>query len=873
MRQNPVVQSLLFLVCALVGLAFVSPATLAAEAPGDPSHYWFDPATQAGRTFTYALTTTGSIQIQTPDAPAQTDVVELSAMVALVLAAADPSGRTPFNLHFTHATSEGFAIDLGEALSGLIVEGALDQKGTLVYLKTPAALLDLGIDLRDLFFGLFVPGPRAEVSVGTPWEINFTREDLGPSQNRTLRLRANYTRQGLKEWGNRIYEAVTGGVRGTTSWREGSSRTDVEEIGHALFYVDPQSGRTAVSSVSTIITVEVVDSRHGTIRSRNTLTTTLELQEEAGLEVPASPITPDVPDPSDPPEASIPSDPSTPSDPPVVPDDPVLPSTPPTGTGEVEPTAPHREYQDPAGRFVLVLPDDWPVEDAGLTLRTTTLSGKRPGEWIYIHVVPLPSPGASALNIARSAITSYQETQAGFTLQGDLVETTLAGESAYLAHYIYDVDPGVRHREWALFARFRDRAYYVQYAAPVSIPSDEVRSTLLEVARGFHFGPTPRGVLSAEQLAASLVTYTDPDGRFSVLVPSLWPRVDRSAQGETTTFAEIGESGFLTIFAQPGASGLDPMALVAAWKKQWEQELDFTLIQDVTQAPLLGRDGALIQYRWASDAQTTWTRRLQATVIGDYLYAIALDYVEPGFGQRIGSFDQIFESFGLGEETPAQVPAQVPSPVDPPDEAGSLFDDEPTAPVEEDKVVEEPEDVEQIPLPGEEAATPVSEEGALPHTPDHLILLGRIGNAYPSQPSEGTEWVKNAVVTVRYGIESYTVETDEEGYFFLPNLPPPEGTLRYSIVYLEGDLFGLSQAGINFDRLNVATIAPGVAHAGTIVLYADERYSIVVDIDRSVTASSYGKTALERFIEVYPEDPWTELVRAALVPLAEGSEN
>ena len=419
----------------------------------------------------------------------------------------------------------------------------------------------------------------------------------------SLNLAATYTVGRPVDWGNRTLQSVTARLRADATWRTGSMRTEVQEIGHALFYLK-ENGVPELSSVSVVTQIETRQptARTPLSRSKVTLTTTLELRQfspyvPAGEkeDEPVGPVPGVAGTPQEPVDVRPVSDavsepepsellsatgvapqehvhaPLAPAGDPVTDPaiDPIIETSPapsgedtpgydrhpieaeaPSAAGpadepaasqdgepeekseaepELEPQPepepeprpepvilPPTVYRDPAGRFELGLGDEWVTTPHSISLRGTTFTTKDGGERAYVYVMPLPSPAATALAIARSALATYGETQSSFRVLLEPEEDSLDGEIAYRAKYTYTLD-GERITEWALFARMRDRAYYVQYAKVGGAWSaDDGLEKLHQLRDHFRFGENPRGSVPVEHLAGNLVPYTDPAGRFRV---------------------------------------------------------------------------------------------------------------------------------------------------------------------------------------------------------------------------------------------------------------------------------------------------------------------------------------------------------------------
>src|SRR5690606_17674730 len=99
----------------------------------------------------------------------------------------------------------------------------------------------------------------------------------------------------------------------------------------------------------------------------------------------------------------------------------------------------------------------------------------------------------------------------------------------------------------------------------------------------------------------SLQTYVDPDNGYSLLAPQLWPLTDRAGDGSTTTFIEIGERGYLTVFSQDGARGFTARDIISAWKNEWAKQEGFRLIADIHDVEVAGKQGVRLEYSWIGD--------------------------------------------------------------------------------------------------------------------------------------------------------------------------------------------------------------------------------------------------------------------------------
>lgn len=987
--------------------------------------YHFDLPQYRGVSLPYLLVSTGTVELEDEGGPPVSISFEFSSLVEARFSP-EPSGDgLPFDLVLHTPTMRGLGELGAQTIPPFTLRGRLSPEGTLREIETPSFLAELGVDMTDLVVGLIVPAPEASRSAasGMEWRATFHREMVDSERPRSLALTATYTIGRPVDWRGRPLQSVTARLRGDLTLREGLHRTEIQEIGHALFYLR-ESGLVELSSVSLVTQIEtrMPTLRTPISRSKLTLTTTLELQESSP--VAAFPVD-TTPDPIDDRGSSV-TEPTAPAEPaeteesleadeaieigdefepaqvgepveparqaePVVPTEPIVPLEPaapietdePTEPAEAiepdeadepvemsepveadatesqstvetlepapsdepeekpaadeieapiqepqaEPIAESRNehgtaeepetpaplltlYRDPAGRFELSLGEEWITPPRSITLRGTTFVTQDGHERAYVYVMPLPSPAATALAIARSALATYGETQTSFRVLVEPEQDHLDGEVAYRAKYSY-VLGGERITEWALFARLRDRAYYVQYAR-VGDPADDDDAGFkkLQALRDhFRFGEHPAGSVPVHHLRGSLTPYVDPAGRFQIDVPSLWPRTELADDGSSTMFTEIGEKGYLSILVQPGASGLTADQIVSAWREQWSREEGFRPLIEVTSAPLAGHEGARFDYAWSGGASGDWARRLQAVVVDDTFVAVAIDYQMAGYAERGPVFDEIIQSFTLLDEqpTPASEPlidssaseAPVP-PIDDVDEPLAVeqeFESHSADESEPEDVTDMASDVETV---GEEKATDetdredqpgVAEEAEVPAASEELsqqlpavnvhtdfpfdepaddqgvLLLGRVLTRYPGPSGEIEEsWAKGVQVTVLAGQDEFQGVTDDLGYLYVANLPRLSAGRFYTLTRLDGPMLGFVEpVTVSFDNLRIGQIGPRVAHLRTVIVTLNPNRTLSVEIVRASASAPDDPSALAYFVSAFPSSEWTPHVEEVIL--------
>gem|GEM_PF-3246428 len=1026
----------------LVGLAWMWSASgaVAAQAAGSQS---FRPETHVGRTHVYRLVSTGSVSVEGPQPHVVT--FQLSVEVTVHFGTPDASGMIPLRVTLGKPDTLGLDASVAEALDAVQITGALHPNGALADIHTPPVLEELGLDLGDLIVGLIVPRP--EDPAATSWSVRFVRARRPESVPRSAVLEGTFTPQGLRDWGTRILSSVTARLRGEALVRQGAVTNQIDEIGHALYYLDPETGATEMSSVSIVTNIRTTALSRSEVRTRITLTTTLERRRDreraaapparesdvlrpeaeqpesgqlepqgpaADVPVTAGPLDPqdiaetseqepETPQPAEAapsestpsktapsesqspePEASVP-EPSEPGPEMPEPSESTSEATDPGATGDIapaqgdsgamdpgpaapelaeptsseweytepgpvepeavdaervepaaaepettkqdpeepgaaepepaaaepsQPAAPEAEerpaeqeqeetgsiepadagqsaepaqpteraeptgplppepesettgrrpvYVDPAGRFSLELPPGWPDAPSRLSLRGTAFEPPA-SEAVYVYVLPVPSPGASASTIARSALATYQETQPGFTVVVEPRPTTLDGQAAYEAFYRYDAGAGRVVSEWGVFTRRGDRAFYVQYAREGLHEPEPFPAEYQGIKNSFKFGPTPGGAIDPESLSGSLVPYVDRETGYRLLVPSLWPLADQADDGSSVTFVEIGERGYLTVFTGSGTNGLQARDIIAVWRNEWTKERGFRLVRDLYDVEIDGRRGVGLEYQWLGDDDSARTGKLIAVVDSDRLFTVVLDYVTSGFDSRRETFDRILMSFDLLEANDLLEAVEQPPGQEIGDEGGTP----PPArePGGDDGAPEGPD----LATGREEPATadwPFQE----PADDESVILLGRLLTRYRPGGVPTEEWVAGAVVFVRVGGDVYTGVTDEQGHVYVSNLPRLSGGQFYEVTRVQAPMFGYDRpVAISFQNLEVGQIAPRVAYMGIVEVTLEPDGILTVEVRRPQGSDAADLSSLDHFARTYPASRWTPFVREAML--------
>lgn len=856
----------------LTSLVLIKFLILIAQIPTEAALQHFSSDAYAGMSLTYSLATNGSVEQYSDRNLTDTRHFSLNATVQFNVKQkeADDTMQVSLVIEPIHAVG----LHATGPLSTVTLHGLISSNGFITAVDTPDYMAAIGMDIDQLFLGWTVPSQHVSDTT-TPetllsnWQVPIKRD-----RSASLRTPINYTltgsyqATGVAPFRSRRVTSVLGSFRGDATIYEGMQRIRVKEVGSGNFEVDPDSGRVTVSSVSLVSTVDIDDDRATrTSRMKSTTTTTLELVDVASfefsidqsspMEQPTPIVTGPVQSADAPPadsnrqedhkqeETPKPGDwkSTTPHsdateqvdlDSQPLTEDPSLND----GSDPITKTAPlDNAYRDPANRFEIVLPKrfDFEHSETHLSLRGTRFSGPGNGEFAYVYVTPLSDPSADAAQIAHSILINYSETLPGFTLLGGPKPDQLDGVAAYRAHYEYLDVQGRKVTEWGIFARKGDRTFYVQYTPG----ADDIRNgerILLQLVNGFSFGTQLSGQIPTPLLSDSLEQFTDEQQNFNMLLPSHWPLTERADEGSSTTFTEIGERGYLTVFMEAGIANITARQVLHAWNEEWKHEDGYKLIEDLNDTELNGQPATTFTYSWTGSANVSWTRRIAAGVNNDLFYAIVIDYVSEGYDERLPTFTRMIESFQIRSFTP-----------------------DTTAVPEDETVKEESTPGTEKEINPEQQLEPFPFEE--PENDETAIMIGRVLTRYPDAHGETVEsWGQHLTIVVRAGDTLFEGMTDGDGYVYVTNLP--RGIEDYEVLRFTGHMLGIDDpVELSFVDLFVGRQAPRVANLETLIITLTSEHAVQIDIVNAEQLHPDEPSPSNHFINTFPSSGWSEFVK------------
>lgn len=771
-----------------------------------------------------------------------------------------------------------------------------DAYTKILAVQTPSVLQDIGIDLTQALLGLTIPMPGGSAAVGTSWVVPSTTAAPGKGFN----VRATYT---LVEFAERR-GATLASIRGNLVLTPRDGSTNTSYTGYLEAFVDPASGRVLESGMSLdiISTLPLPKANSVEEASAHAVITAylLDLGPSSATApaplpapvkpVPAKPAT--VPVVSvDQPGIAISRLPDTVSDstelselPPGVPaPQPAVPGNRvlvPTDTNSLSddttigttanasaykkadtlaatPTpmafwsdnATNHTYIDPAARFTITLPNGWPQIAPGLSADTTAFPGANRTQMLYVFVGP--SGGESLAEYARAVLNRYARSTPQFRLTTDLTAAQMAGIPALSATYSYpDTASAVPVGEIALFARFNGQNYVLLYTDASAKIVEQNNTIVAYLQQALQFGPSPSGIVPADTLETHTWTrYVDPQQRFSLNVPALWPAASQSDDNFSVTFAELGKKGYLTVYLQPSVSAFTADSILAAWRSQWAATAPgYAEISGVSATLLGGADGAELQYEWINSDGRKWRRHIQAAIYQGTLYAVSIDYLSTEFGARAAVFDRIFAGFRLSSRTnePAlwpSAPAELPSTSV--SRASAIAD-----------------------APAVRSGGVVTGAGHAPSTASvrldepldghRALLAGRLGMRLGGE----IRWLSGVVLRIKAGQSLYATRTDSQGYFAFANIAPLSSG-SYSLVDVDGLVPGYSDpVAISFSGVQIPGKAGLYSEAGNLVMEKLADGSIGITITQVSAADP--QAAARHLLATYPQSGWALALQTAI---------
>lgn len=824
--------------------------------------------------FAYDLQMGGSLII-TQTGSRQEQTVSLFAGLELRWddKAADGAHPAQLNLVAPHLTVGGRErpFDLEPAS----LPAKFDANQQLLWAQSPTQLRELGMDLTQLLLGLTIPCPHTHLVPGASWSVNAILGD--PSGSGRTALKTTYSFVGFEERRRHIYGLIRGSIMLTP--QDPPSRHNY--VGRVEAYVDPNTGRvvesatsldiqaklqlptatagvTEEASVRMFLTTYLLDlgpaSAKPTTIASSTPTEPIKPEEtqtpvisvgqpQVDVEEP-EPVVATVPEETDEPEDPIESE-----EPKLVPTIEItMPSTPPTPVvttlrkGEV--------FIDPAGRFSLTLPLGWEAKVHELTPDTTSFAGPRTPQMIYVFVDQAHESNLG--NFARSVLKAYAGSSELFQLTSDLQPISMGQVPAFMAHYAYpQAGTDQMVEELAFFARYLGYDYILQITDAPERLAEQKAELADYFTSALRFGPTPGATVPVSFLtSAGNSIYTDGRRRYSMEVPNLWPLFFKSDDDSSVTFAELGKNGYLTVYAQSGMERHTPDSVLRSWRGQWSrQEQGFRELTGIEPARLSGFSGATMSYEWLNTDGRLWQRRVAATIQRGTLYAVVIDYVSSGAPERALVFSQIINSFRISSTAPIAGPPSPPQETTTPAEPPRIEEDDQPAPTTEGVVT----GAGRLSL-----ASQVRLEEPL--SSSRVLLIGRLGERVGSE----IQWLSGITIRVRSGQSMYATRTDANGYFAFANIAPLAVGSSYSLLSVEGPMFGYSETvNVAFSGVQVPSEGHLLVNSGHVVMELVNGETLKVT--QVLPSSLSDPQELPRyFLENYAESGWSSVLRSAM---------
>lgn len=813
---------------------------------------------KAGSAFAYDMQTTGTITI-TQSGSRQEQSVSLFAGLELRWDAETTSGLHParLNLVAPHLSVGGKERPF-EQEPGMLATG-FDKHGQILWAQTPTRLRELGLDLTQLLLGVSVPSPFTHLLPGASWTINAVLGDPA-TKDANFDIRTTYTFVGFEERRRHVYALVRGSMLLTP--KNPPSRHNY--VGRLEAYLDPATGRVVESAIS--IDVQAKLQLPGSAEEasvRMVLTTYLLDLGPASAAPPSAssppPVEPAKPERPRPPVISVgqpKNEPLVATTPPGEPGDqgppeesaptPVVieimePKSPPP---PIRPVQRGADFVDPAGRFSITLPLGWESKTYELTSDTISFTGPSDSQMIYVFTDRAES--GSLGSFARSVLNAYARSAKEFRLWTDLQPISLDGVPAFVAHYSYPLPAtGKLVEELAFFSRYEDHNYVLQYSDTPERLSPQKEELIHYFSRAFRLGPTPHGTVPVSFLTSSgTLLHVDPQRRYSLEVPNLWPVVFRAEDGSSITFGELGKNGYLTIYARGGMERHTPDSVLRSWRGQWiRQEQGFRELTPMQPATLSGYSAAAMSYEWINSDGRIWQRRVVTTIQQGILYAMVIDYVASEAPARAEVFAHMLSSFripqNLASSPPQTTQKERPTPSSiASGEAGAVGDGVLTA-------------TGRISVASQvRLEEPLSSTG--------VLLVGRLG-----EKTTGTiRWLSGVTIRMRVGQSIYAARTDSNGYFAFANAPATSGT--YILFGAEGPMLGYDEiVNVSFSGVQATPGSSRLVEAGHIVmeLVNGETLQVTQILPQSL---SDPRELPRYFLSNYAESGWTSILQNAM---------
>ncbi len=795
-------------------------------------------APKPGEAAAYDLEMTGYITITPPNSPAVNQSVTLRAALGVSWEEALPTGGRA-----AHVSLITPVLQLGKDEVEVLWDNTnlaltFNNRGQLLKAETPAPLSRLGIDMTLVLLGLALPYPAAQVNIGDRWDAKTT---IGDASKGAYNLDGTYTLRNIESWSTGKLARVEAAAMAITPQNKLLMRRPQASL---VAYVNPGGGRVERSSVSMKSVLNLPSLQTGSYdepTAEIAVTTSLTYLgplDAATLRQAAANAA----------SASKPGSTSKPALPVSVVNQPLPVVVVPPPAADLAPAASAlpqsgptagialtMPYADPAGRFSLALPAEWRYGSLALSLDTTRFAGPRSSQRVDVTVIR--SEAISLENAATLALAAVAGNAAEYNETVPLHSITIDGNPAFSAQYDYTLADGERRREVAFITRRQSYDYILQYGD--NPQQKEVAAMAQAIAGAWRVGDTPAGYVPPAVLAnAGYYEYTDPEGRFSLEAPYLWPLF--AATVNTVTFADLGRQGYLSVYVEDSTnafSGEDAVQRLLA------SERAASAPSQVTPRDMDGLSGACIGYTWQAAADS-WDRQVCAATHQNLLFVLAVDYNSAGSAEHAGVIERLLASFRLGPAVPSAIFSSPPPPPSTP------------APPAGDRQVAG--QATATVTTGGRTTTPNNFRLEDPLDERRLIVMGRLGEHRNGQNT----WLPGIILQLVASQSVYVTVTDNDGYFAFTNVAPLTRS-AYVLASAEGRLFsGREPVKAAISGLSFATPAGRALDIGTVVLVAPEGNPAIVLRTPAAAPLADPASATRHFLGRQPTSGWAALLRA-----------
>lgn len=471
-------------------------------------------------------------------------------------------------------------------------------------------------------------------------------------------------------------------------------------------------------------------------------------------------------------------------------------------------------YVDPANRFSLRLPAGWSPEPVLIDHSLTLFATADQSELLFVDIAAATSEQEPTA-VAQEQLDYYSRALVGFRVLTKPTPAKLGNLPAALAEYTY-ID-GVNLIEAGLFTQAEGYNIALQYTGAQSEYGGKGVELVETLGKHFTLGPNLQGQVSVDQLVkAASVLYESREYGFEIEVPTLWPPLE-AADG-SVNFVEIGGAGRLNIHLESVSPNESPHTLLEEWLARLQgADVGMELISPVEQAALGPLSGASAVLRWTEENLSV----IQKIVVANWdgvLYVVSIEYLADGFEARAAVFDRIFSGFrprldwGAAQENTFS--AYTPPPV--------------------------------------------------PDADHPFLMIGRVLHEYAADGQRALHPADGVRIDLEAHGQTFTAIADEDGFFYLANLPLRDGDL-VKIASIRGSLFGLPyDVSIPIEGLSL-TVASAVSLVGELILVLHpDGESVSIRPESGFDAELNESRVHRAFLNRFPDSPWADLVRADL---------